>query len=65
MKGEAAARASGPIPKLPAGKIAAVMALGKNKDGNDATWREIDAKDRKSTRLNSSHSGESRMPSSA
>ena len=43
MKGEAAARAGGPIPKLPAGKNAALMALGKNRHGEDATWREIDA----------------------
>ena len=31
----------------------------------ECTWDGCDKKDRKSTRLNSSHSGESRMPSSA
>ena len=33
--------------------------------GNDTVRKEVIAEDRKSTRLNSSHSGESRMPSSA
>ena len=36
----------------------------KNLDTN-ARYRQLQRKDRKSTRLNSSHSGESRMPSSA
>ena len=46
------------------------LALHRNPDREDAPWSErpvgtaFDA-DRKSTRLNSSHSGESRMPSSA
>jgi hypothetical protein len=34
------ARSGGPIPQLPAGKNAALMAMGK-KDGKDATWRDI------------------------
>ena len=36
-----------------------------NVDDPDFLFRAPDVKDRKSTRLNSSHSGESRMPSSA
>ena len=34
-------------------------------DNGTFTVSESDAEDRKSTRLNSSHSGESRMPSSS
>lgn len=41
IKDEVAASAGGPIPKLPAGKNAALMALGKAADGSVATWREI------------------------
>ena len=37
----------------------------KNLPRSTSTWRNLAALDRKSTRLNSSHSGESRMPSSA
>ena len=37
----------------------------KSQEANAIPLREILEKDRKSTRLNSSHSGESRMPSSA
>ena len=40
--------------------IPLVEVLWKNHSQEEATWE-----DRKSTRLNSSHSGESRMPSSA
>ena len=48
----------------------AIDRIGKNADGNtvcDYDPEEIrrHISDRKSTRLNSSHSGESRMPSSA
>lgn len=41
VRDEVAASAGGPIPKLPAGKNAALMALGKSADGRDATWRDI------------------------
>ena len=34
-------------------------------DRSNPLWTELNKEDRKSTRLNSSHSGESRMPSSA
>ena len=34
-------------------------------NGNKVFYKEADGRDRKSTRLNSSHSAKSRMPSSA
>ena len=42
-----------------------VLKLERVRDGMRRTRRMLMRKDRKSTRLNSSHSGESRMPSSA
>ena len=53
--------------------LAGLMASPSGMTNADCTWSlvsltfsfESDAGDRKSTRLNSSHSGESRMPSSA
>ena len=48
--------AEGPFTEIP---------LVKPEDGNVKQEEEVVVKDRKSTRLNSSHSGESRMPSSA
>ena len=41
LRAKVAASAGGPIPKLPAGKNAALMSLGKSADGRDATWRDI------------------------
>ena len=38
---------------------------GENKDQSKETLKEIYDRDRKSTRLNSSHDRQSRMPSSA
>ena len=48
-----------------AGELHVGEALGVVDDAADGADGEHEAGDRKSTRLNSSHSGESRMPSSA
>ena len=47
------------------GRLGEKSKEGLYKDNNDFVWDIADNKDRKSTRLNSSHESESRMPSSA
>ena len=47
-----------------AGESEDFMVMNRIYDVNEATYRDWET-DRKSTRLNSSHSGEARMPSSA
>jgi hypothetical protein len=41
IKDELVASASGPLPQLPNGKRAALMAMGKRADGSSTTWRDI------------------------
>ena len=45
--------------------VLSLSMAAQNKSFYDFTVKTIDGKDRKSTRLNSSHSSVSRMPSSA
>ena len=49
---------------IPAPRVIVVHDLDEPR-GQGAQWGEVQAKDRKSTRLNSSHIQKSRMPSSA
>ena len=42
-----------------------LVSMGHSRNGSGSTFQSNKRIDRKSTRLNSSHSGESRMPSSA
>ena len=51
------------IRALPAGLL--LLAITRRLPEGQWWWRSTVLSDRKSTRLNSSHSGESRMPSSA
>ena len=51
---------------ISAGKVEYVRTAGGSiRIFADTLWRDADARDRKSTRLNSSHTDISRMPSSA